>query len=209
MTWSATSTSRSRPRRPCPPSYNVAPTDPVYGVIERHGVRVLRVLRWGLVPSWAKDPKVGARFINARQESVADKPAFRAAYQRRRALLPADGYYEWQPGAGRKQPWYLTSRDGSPLAMAGLYEVWRGPEDTWLWTAAIITTSAPDEVGAIHDRAPMLVPREDWGRWLDGSVSDPGALLLPGTSGLLDAWPVSSAVGNVANDGPELVVPVR
>ena len=191
-----------------PPSWNVAPTDAVFGVLQRNRVRQLRVLRWGLVPSWSKDPKVGARFINARQETVAEKPAFRAAYQRRRALLPADGYFEWQPYGGGKQPWYLTSRDGEPLAFAGLYEVWRAPDDSLLWTCTIVTTTAPDEVGAIHDRAPLLVARSDWGRWLDHDVPEPGNLLVPGVPGVLDAWPVGRAVGNVRHNGPGLVEPL-
>ncbi len=191
------------------PSYNVAPTDPVPVVMERAGRRLLKVVRWGLVPSWAKDAKGAARLINARSESIADKPAFRAAYQRRRCLVPADGYYEWKDDGGRKQPWFLTARDGGPLAMAGLYEVWSPPEGERLWTCTIITTSAPDELGEIHDRTPLLVPPGDWARWLDPEVPDPGeSLLLPGVPGVLDAWPVSPAVGNVRNDGPELVAPL-
>lgn len=197
------------PEEILPPSYNVAPTDPVYLVLERHDQRRLQVARWGLVPSWAKDPKVGARFINARRETVADKPAFRAAYQRRRCLVPADGYFEWAKDGPHKQPWFLAARDRTPLAMAGLYEIWKAPDESLLWTCTIITTDAPDELGQIHDRTPMLVPRQDWGRWLDPSVPDPGEeLLVPGTPGVLDAWPVSAAVGNVRNNGPELVEPV-
>jgi putative SOS response-associated peptidase YedK len=197
------------PEEVLPPSYNVAPTDPVYVVVERHEKRQLKVVRWGLVPSWAKDPKVGARFINARRETVKDKPAFRAAYHRRRCLVPADGYYEWQQQGGHKQPYFLVQQDRSPLAMAGLYEVWRSPEDQWLWTCTVITTEAADELGHIHDRTPLLVPKDAWARWLDPAVEDPGEdLLVPGTPGVLDAWPVGRAVGNVRNNGPELVQPV-
>ena len=197
------------PEEVLPPSWNVAPTDPVYAVVQRRGARQLRVVRWGLVPSWARDPKVGARFINARRETVADKPAFRAAYARRRCLVPADGYYEWQPTGSGKQAWYLTDRSGDPLAMAGLYEVWRGPDDRWLWTCSVLTTDAPDELGEIHDRTPLLVPPDGWARWLDPEVDDPGdGLLVPGTPGVLDAWPVGAAVGNVRNNGPELLEPV-
>jgi putative SOS response-associated peptidase YedK len=196
------------PEEVLPPSYNVAPTDPVYAVMERHEHRVLKVVRWGLVPSWAKDPKGGARFINARRETVAEKPAFRAAYQRRRCLVPADGYFEWQQQGGHKQPYFLAARDRSPLAMAGLYEVWKGPDEQLLWTCTVITTEAADELGHIHDRTPLLVPPEAWDRWLDPSVEDPGDdLLVPGTPGVLDAWPVPPAVGNVKNNGPELVEP--
>jgi len=203
------------PEQALAPRWNVAPTDPVYAVVEREGSRQLRVLRWGLVPSWSKDAKGAARMINARVETVDGKPAFRAAYQRRRCLLPADGYYEWQVDGLRKQPFYLSARDGSPLAMAGLYEVWSRPgadgADTAerLWTCTVITTSAADEHGAIHDRTPLLVLPQDWSRWLDPSREDPGRdLLVPGTPGVLDAWPVSPAVGNVRNDGPGLVEPL-
>lgn len=192
-----------------PPSHNVAPTDPVYVVLQRGAARSLRVVRWGLVPSWAKDAKGAARLINARQETVGSKPAFRAAYARRRCLVPADGYYEWQREGARTQPWFLTSRDGSPLAMAGLYEVWAREDGERLWTCTVITTDAADELGHVHDRTPLLVPREDWARWLDPELDDPGTdLLVPAASGVLDAWPVSSAVGNVRNDGPELVAPL-
>ena len=130
--------------------------------------RELRVVRWGLVPSWAKDTSIGSRMINARAETVAEKPSFRRAFARRRCLLPADGYYEWQVLAGEgskkvKQPYFIYRADGGPLAFAGLYELWRdrqfpdGDPDAWLWTATIITTSAPDELGQIHDRMPMVI----------------------------------------------------
>ena len=191
------------------PSWNVAPTDPVPAVLERDGRRRLAVLRWGLVPSWAKDAKGAARLINARRETVQSKPAFRAAYARRRCLLPADGYYEWQRDGDRKQPWFLTPRDGSPLAMAGLYEVWSGGGDDRLWTCTVLTTEAADDLGHIHDRTPLVVPPQAWDRWLDPTVEEPGEdLLVPAVAGVLDAWPVSPAVGNVRNDGPELVQPV-
>ena len=190
------------------PSWNVAPTDPVSIVAVREGRRRLRVARWGLVPSWASDPKVGARFINARSETLADKPAFRSAYTRRRCLVPADGYYEWKVEGTGKQPWFLSDRTGDPLAMAGLYELWRAaPDSPWLVSCTIVTTSAPDELGEIHDRTPLLVPRPAWRTWLDPAVADPGDLLVPGVAGVLDAWPVGTAVGNVRNDGPELVRP--
>lgn len=198
------------PEQVLPPSWNVAPTDPVYAVLRRGDTRQLRVLRWGLVPSWAQDAKGAARLINARRETVASKPAFRAAYARRRCLLPADGYYEWQVDGGHKQPWFLTGRDGAPLAMAGLYEVWAPPDGERLWTCTVITTDAADDLGHIHDRTPLLVPREDWARWLDPEVEDPGdQLLVPAVAGGLEAWPVAPAVGNVRNNGPELVEPLQ
>ena len=197
------------PEQVLPASWNVAPTDPVYAVVQRESGRQLRVLRWGLVPSWAKDAQGAARLINARQETVTEKPAFRAAYARRRCLVPADGYYEWQVDGPRKQPWFLFRRDGAPLAMAGLYEVWAAPDGQRLWTCTVVTTAASDELGHIHDRTPLLVPREDWSRWLDPALEDPGAhLLVPAVGGDLDARPVGPAVGNVRNNGPELVEPV-
>jgi putative SOS response-associated peptidase YedK len=195
------------PEEVLPPSWNVAPTDPVYAVVQRE-TRQLRVLRWGLVPSWAKDPKVGARFINARRETVATTNAFRVAYAKRRCLLPADGYYEWKPEGAGKQPYFLTSTSGEPLAMAGLFEHWKRPDGSWLSTCTVLTTSAPDELGEIHDRTPLLVPKELWPVWLDPELADPDALLVPGTPGVLDAWPVAPDVGNVRNNGPHLIEPV-
>jgi putative SOS response-associated peptidase YedK len=208
-----------------PPRYNVAPTDPVYAVLERPPrgepeaapVRRLQPVRWGLVPSWAKDPSIGSRMINARVETVADKPAFRRAFARRRCLLPADGYYEWYgEERGRKQPFFITPPDGGVLAMAGLYELWRDDRkddddpDAWLWTATVLTTSAPDDLGRIHDRMPMLVERGRYADWL-GAGTDQTELtrmLVPAAPGRLRAYPVSADVGNVRNDGPHLVEPV-
>lgn len=187
-----------------PPSWNVAPTDPVYAVVQKQR-RSLRVLRWGLVPSWSKDGKGAAGRINARSETVKDKPAFRKAYATRRCLLPADGYYEWKTEGAGKQPYFLSTPE--PLAMAGLYEHWKSPEGQWLSTCTILTTTAPDDLGEIHDRAPLLVPREQWSTWLDPAVADPGELLIPGVPGVLEVWPVSRDVGSVRNNRPDLVVP--
>jgi putative SOS response-associated peptidase YedK len=209
------------------PDYNVAPTKRVYAVLHRHArdgepaARELRVVRWGLVPSWAKDPSGGGRLINARAETVAVKPAFRRAFARRRCLLPADGYYEWQPvtrdGKPGKQPYYIYRKDGGALAFAGVYELWRDeafPADhqrAWLWTAAIITTQATDDVGQIHDRMPMVIAPEAWADWLDPDNSEPGQLhatMLPAMAGGLTSHPVSMAVNFVRNNGPELITPL-
>ncbi len=151
------------------------------GTLAHGGVRELRVVRWGLVPFWAKDTSIGSRLINARAETVATKPAFRRAFARHRCLLPADGFYEWEksgdPKHPRKQPYYIRREDGGVLAFAGLYELWRDkdqPEDdrdSWLWTATIITTRAEDEVGRIHDRMPMVIDPARWAR-LAGSHGD-------------------------------------
>jgi putative SOS response-associated peptidase YedK len=216
------------------PDYNVAPTRAVYAVMDRESktgdgdgegaARELRVVRWGLVPSWAKDISIGSRLINARAETVHEKPSFRRAFARRRCLLPADGYYEWQVlenagprGGQRKQPYFIHRADSGLMAFAGLYELWRdravpdGDPDAWLWTATIITTSAPDELGQIHDRMPMVIAPESWADWLDPANSDTDdlrALLAPAAARELATYPVSTEVNSVRNNGPELMQPV-
>ena len=231
---------RDRVDEPLKPDYNVAPTKPVYAVMTRKSrqdrppaadpaqaaapdsapaaARELRIVRWGLVPSWAKDISIGSRMINARSETVSEKPSFRNAFSRRRCLLPADGYYEWQqPPAGTKgpkQPYFICRPDHGLLAFAGIYELWRDrsmPEDdpaAWLWTAAVITTTAPDELGEIHDRMPMVIDRASWSDWLDPANTDAAdvrALLAPAAAHGLITYPVSLAVNSVRNNGPELV----
>jgi putative SOS response-associated peptidase YedK len=213
------------------PNYNVAPTDEVYAVVERLDKehpdaapqRQLRVVRWGLVPSWAKDRKIASSLINARAETLAEKPAFRKAFAARRCLLPADGYFEWYSGdavdaKGKavKQPYFIRARGGGLLPMAGIYEFWRDPAadaaaDPWLWTAAVITTAATDDLGQLHDRMPMLVQPENWSRWLDPRVSETDSLrslLVPAAPGRLEAYPVSTRVNDVRNDGPDLIEPI-
>jgi putative SOS response-associated peptidase YedK len=184
--------------------------------------RELRVVRWGLVPFWAKDKAIGSRMINARAETVDVKPAFRSAFARRRCLLPADGYYEWYRSGtdakAAKQPYYIRRADGGPLAFAGLYELWRDravPDDhpdAWLWTATIITTSAPDELGRIHERMPMVISPDKWADWLDPGNNDTGdvrGLLVPAASGELTSYPVSTTVNSVRNNGPRLIEPAE
>jgi len=222
-----------------PASWNIAPTDGVRMVVERADretgqiVRQLRVARWGLVPSWAKDPSVGNRMINARVESVPDKPAFARPFATRRALLPADGYYEWQrppqssgqdaPGspaargraAPRKQPFYIHPADDDVLALAGLYEFWKDPTkddedpERWLVSATIITRPASPALAHVHDRQPLALRRPDWDRWLDPAVgADEARTLLAAEPPDLVAVPVSTGVNSVAHDGPELLEPV-
>jgi putative SOS response-associated peptidase YedK len=195
---------------------------PASGDTARQDVaRELRVVRWGLVPSWAKDPSIGSRLINARAETVASKPAFRGAFARRRCLLPADGFYEWisvtEQGKTHKQPYYIHRADGGTLAFAGLYELWRDksyPDDhprAWLWTTVIITTRAEDEVGRIHDRMPMVIDPGLWGDWLDPAHHDNAALhalLTPAAAGKLASYPVSRDVNSVRNNGPALIQPL-
>ncbi|NYG55393.1 SOS response-associated peptidase [Nocardioides perillae] len=227
---------------PLAPDWNVAPTKEVYAVLERpprpedgggdgasdgagpEPERQLRVLRWGLVPSWAKDPSIGNRMINARRETVAEKPAFRRAFAARRCLVPADGYFEWYPtsqttkaGKPRKQPFFIRPRDGGVLAMAGLYEIWRDPSraeddpERFRWTCTVLTTEAEDALGRIHDRMPLMVERDRWSRWLDprtDAEADLLDLLAPAAPGRLEAFPVATTVSNVRNNGPELVAPL-
>lgn len=206
------------------PDYNVAPTRSVPAVLTRApgkddppeaAVRQLRQLRWGLVPSWAKDIKIGNRMINARVETVHEKPSYRRAFTKRRCLLPADGFFEWyaiEQAEGKKpqkQPFFIRPRDGEVMAMAGLYELWKSPEDEWVWTCTVITTEATDDVGRIHDRMPMVVAPDSWGAWLDptrNDVDDVRALLVPAMAGSMEAYPVSKAVNNVRNNGPELIL---
>lgn len=211
-----------------PPSWNVAPTDGVRIVVERVDAatgevsRQLRVARWGLVPSWAKDPSVGTRMINARVETLGERPAFARPFAARRALLPADGYYEWQvrpprPGSRRpgKRPHYIHPADGSVLALAGLYEFWRDPArrpddpDRWLVTTTVLTRPAGAALAAIHDRQPLILPREVWDTWLSPAVDAATAHDLLGLDPPpLTATPVSDAVSTVANDGPHLLDPL-
>ena len=212
--------------------YNVAPTDAVYAVFERiprsspdgPAERRLATVRWGLVPSWAKDRSIGSRLINARLETLAEKPAFRRSYAKRRCLLPADGYYEWYPtervgprGRPVKQPFFITPADGGILAMAGIYEIWRDPsltedqEGAFVWSASVITTTAEDSLGRIHDRMPMLVEPARYSAWLDSAATSPERLaevLVPAAPGRLQAFPVSTEVNNVRNNGSQLVEPL-
>jgi putative SOS response-associated peptidase YedK len=210
--------------------YNVAPTKNIVTVVERHPrdaegtpdpdttERTLRLVRWGLVPSWSKDPKAGARMINARSESAATKPSFRRALNARRCLIPADGWYEWQRGPDHKQPYYTHYADGASLAMAGIWEYWKPKDDTdgeypdGLVTASVLTTSAVGVLTQVHDRMPLLLPPSAWPAWLDpdadaDSVTD---LLAPPSEELvasLELRPVSPLVNNVRNNGAELLAP--
>lgn len=209
-------------------SWNVAPTDPVRLIVERppredagpdrHPVRQLRTARWGLVPSWSKDSKGGARMINARIETVTEKPAFKAAAAKRRCLIPALGYYEWQKVSGGKVPHFLHDPDGGLLAMAGLYEFWRDRSladddpSRWLVTCTIITQQATDLLGEIHDRNPVIVPPDLRAAWLDcrsEDIATAAQLLAQIPEARLEPYVVSAAVGNVRSNGPELIDPVQ
>ncbi len=201
------------------PRFNVAPTSEVYIVVDEDKSRRLTVARWGLIPSWSSDASRASRMINARSEFVATKPSFRAAFRRRRCVVPADGYYEWRPtpdGAGsRKQPFYIYPRGREPLAMAGLFEDWHGPHGE-MRTCTILTQEAVGPVADIHDRMPVEVPESWLERWLDpdledarGALEDICAQSRTGVeAGSRDFYPVSTRVNAPVNEGADLITPV-
>ncbi|KAA2212659.1 SOS response-associated peptidase [Teichococcus oryzae] len=192
------------------PSWNVAPTQDA-PVLRRHpesGARHLGSLRWGLVPRWARDASGGARLMNARAESVAEKPSFRDAFARRRCLVPADGFYEWRTEGKAKQTYAVALRDGAPMALAGLWEGWKSPEGEWLRSFSIITTEANAKQALVHHRMPVILPREDWPAWLGEAEAAPEALLdllRPCPPEWLSCWPVDNRVGRVAENDPALL----
>jgi putative SOS response-associated peptidase YedK len=201
--------------------WNIAPQSPVPVVYEtRDGERVAELMRWGLVPHWAKDESIGHKLNNARSEGMADKPSFRQAVRRRRCILPASGFYEWTTATGAdgkpyKQPHYISPAQAPFLAMAGLFEAWRPPgaadDVPWLLTCCVITTAANALMAPIHDRMPVLLPPGHWAAWLSRQQQDPAAL-APLMAGLpadaLQAWPVGRAVSRAGNEGPTLVEPL-
>lgn len=194
-------------------NYNVAPTDEVPAVVLHEGYRVLTAFRWGLVPFWAKDPKIGARMINARSETVTEKSAFAESFERRRCLLPADGFYEWRRVDGKKMPWLVRRTDGDPMVFAGLWSSWRdrsAPDSPRLLTCAVLTTAANQVLAPIHDRMPVLVPRDEWDTWLDPQTDEATlrALLQPAPDGALRRDLVSTRVNSVANNDASLLEPV-
>lgn len=191
--------------------WNVAPTKTVPAVVARDGRPALTALRWGLVPSWAASPTDGATLFNARIETVTEKPAFRDAVRRRRCLLPADGWYEWaRLPDGRRVPHFLTTAGDDLVAFAGLWESWRDAEGRELRTTVVLTGAAPPDLAHVHDRAPVVLDRDQWRRWLDPSSpeQDVRPLLRPTPPGLIRVWPVSDRVGDVRENGPQLTDPV-
>ncbi len=190
--------------------YNVAPTNSVATVVvEQHShKRMLRLLQWGLIPSWAKDPKIGSKMINARAETVAEKPSFRSAFRHRRCLVLADGFYEWQRAQGKKQPYYIRMRDGQPFAFAGLWEHWQGPDGSVIDSCTHLTTEPNELVRPLHDRMPVILKPEHYQLWMDPEVQQPEQLqplLSPYPSEEMVAFPVSSKVNSPVNNSPELV----
>jgi putative SOS response-associated peptidase YedK len=196
------------------PRYNVAPTQSIPIVREESGARRFALARWGLIPHWAKDTKIGYSTINARAETVAEKPAFRNAFKRRRCLIPADGFYEWQvrPDSKVKQPWFIMLRDHEPMAFAGLWEKWRSPEGEDLESCSIIVTDANEIMRPIHDRMPVILAPEDWDAWLEAEAKDMGGLqglLKPYSAEDMTAWPVSTMVNSPRNNLAECLEAVN
>lgn len=197
--------------------YNAAPGQEI-GVVRWHveaGRREISALRWGLVPVWAKEEKIGYSMINAKAESVATKPAFRSAFAKgRRCIIPFNGFYEWAPQPDGKQPYYFSHRDGSPLALAGLWEGWKIPDsgDRWLRTFTIITTEPNSLCAKVHNRMPVILAREDWPAWLGEEAAEPAdlqALLRPYPTELMQVWPVSRRVNSSRNEGEDLILEVE
>ena len=192
------------------PSWNVAPTDPVYAVAEQRGRRLLGAMRWGLIPHWSKDRK-GPLNINARAETAAVKPAFRDSLRGKRCLIPADGFYEWEPKQDGRHPHYVTLASGEPMMFAGIWAAWRDPEsDDWMRSCAIITTSANRRLSGIHTRMPVILEPESWDMWLDRELRETAALeplLAPLRSEAVAEHPVSDLVNNVRNNLPENIAP--
>jgi putative SOS response-associated peptidase YedK len=206
-------------------NYNVAPTNDIYGVVaDADGRLELQVFHWGLIPVWAKERKIGQRMINARAETLAEKPAFKGVFKKHRCIIPMDGFYEWAPGreggpvtkAGKlaKRPHFVERVDGEPLAVAGLWSAWRdkqeGPDAPWLHSATVITTAANGTMEPVHDRMPVILPKAMWGLWLDPTnhnIDMLSKLLVPAPDDALTMYEVSTQVNNVRNKGRDLIVP--
>lgn len=198
-------------------NYNVAPTQAVYTVYEDDGGRRLDAFHWGLVPFWAKDPKIGSRMINARAETLVEKNSYRRPFAKRRCIVPADGFYEWKKieGQTKKQPMYMSRVDGEPFAFAGLWEVWKDENHTdpdgeplRLLSCTIITGEPNEKVAEVHDRMPVMLPPDRWDAWLDRDLHDTDVLqgfLVPAPAELFEIHPVSTDVNKVANNGPGLI----
>ena len=196
-----------------PPRYNIAPTQPIPVIWEQEGRRTAQLVRWGFVPAWVKDPREFPLLINARSEGMAEKPAFRDAVRNQRCVIPASGYYEWMKRPdGSKQPYYITEADGRPMAFAGLYSTWMGPEGEEIDTAAIVTVEPNEEVSQIYDRMPALLRSEEavnaWLNTRDFDRPQAAKLTVPPPPGTMKFHPVGRAIGNANAEGPELIRPL-
>lgn len=196
---------------PLRPSYNIAPTQLVPVVVNEEGNRLI-TCRWGLIPPWAKDPSIGNRMINARAETLAEKPSFKGPLKKHRCLIVADGFYEWKKTESGKVPVYITMKDSRPIGFAGLYSDWCPPEGEIIRTCTIVTTEPNDLLESIHNRMPVIIRPDDRDKWLDPDEHDPAKLtpfLAPYASGELDAWEVSRAVNSPGNDVSENIKPLE
>ena len=194
--------------------YNIAPSQPVASVVQdiESSRRRLKTFRWGLIPPWAKDPALGSRLINARSETVAEKSAFLEAFKTRRCLIPADGFFEWQKQAPRKQPYFIRLRDAEALALAGLWQSWRAPDRTTIESCTILTTAANDLMQPIHNRMPVIVDPADYQLWLDTAAAKPQLLrklFTPFPADKMTAYPVSTVVNNPRNNTPQCLQPIE
>jgi putative SOS response-associated peptidase YedK len=207
-------------------NYNVAPTQDIYAVVTgSDGVTRVEAFHWGLIPSWAKDRKISSRMINARAETLGEKPAYKGLFRKKRCIIPMDGFYEWKPGSpdgplganGRplKQPMFISRPDGEPLAVAGLWSAWKDPDDAegrFLHSATIVTTAANETMRPVHDRMPLLVPKSRWAEWLDpgnDQIEELSSLFAVPDDVALSLRPVSTEVNNVRNNGPQLLDPIE
>src|ERR1700674_2806777 len=194
-----------------PPRHNIAPTQPIPVVIVENGIRHFRLMRWGLLPAWVKDPRQFTLLINARAETLLEKPAFKNAIKRRRCLIPADGYYEWQVSGKRKRPQFIHRRDGAPIGLAGLAETWIGPNGEELDTVAIVTAPASADLAVLHPRVPVTISVGDFDRWLDCGAYDAEtvmALLTAPEEGEFVWHEISTRVNRTANDDAQLILPI-
>ena len=193
------------------PAYNIAPSSNIAAVVQQNNLRILRSFKWGLVPHWASDPKNGYKMINARAETLAEKPSFRSAFRKRRCLIPVDGFYEWLEEKGKKQPYRIAMRDGAPFGFAALWERWEGGGEP-LETCTIITTSANEVVAPIHDRMPAIILPDSYGTWLDTKLEDPPqltSLLAPYPHEPMIAYRVDRRMGNPQFNSPDCVSPLN
>lgn len=188
------------------PRYNIAPTQPIGAIVEPHR---FKFLRWGLIPSWAKDPTISNKLINARAETVSEKPSFRDAFKRRRCLIVADGYYEWKKQAGKKQPFYFQLENHQPFAFAGLWERWNSPDGETVETCTIITTEANELAATVHDRMPVILSEDEYDRWLDPGFQSAQSLLHPYISADLRSHPVPLTVNSPVHDSPDCIAELR
>jgi putative SOS response-associated peptidase YedK len=192
--------------------YNIAPTQDILSVRQMEDEREAVFLKWGLIPSWAKDVSIGAKLINARSETVTEKPSFREAFKKRRCIIPADGFYEWQRTAGKKQPYFFQMHDERPFGFAGLWEKWKGEDGQVLETCTILTTEANEVLRPVHDRMPVILHPEDYEMWLANDarkIDLMKELMRPYPSSEMVSHPVSTLVNNTSNVGAELLNPVQ